>query len=114
MVQELVGWLRSVVEVWFAAADVGVGQQWLFEISDALETADFYVVVITRRSMSSPWVRQELSAAFRRSVESGTPHLVPVLAELCDYPILLGNFQMIDATVLSREQTRDRLVAVVG
>jgi hypothetical protein len=113
VVRELVDWLRSVVEVWFAPEEIRIGQQWLFAISDALETADFFVVVITKRSMSSPWVRQELSAAFRRSVESGIPHLVPVLAEPCDYPILLGNFQMIDATVLSRQQTRDQLVAVV-
>ena len=114
VVRELVACLRSVVEVWFAPEDVGVGQQWLFAISDALENANFFVVVITKNSMSSPWVRQELSAAFRRSVESGSPLLVPVLAEPCDYPILLGNFQMIDATMLSREQTRERLVAAVG
>lgn len=88
---------RHGVPVWYSSTELLGAQQWHDEIGRALRRCDWFVVLLSSKSVESPWVKRELMFALtQRRYEE---RIVPVLVEACDYDRLswtLSSLQLVD------------------
>jgi len=88
---------RHNLPVWYSPTEMVGAQQWHDEIGDALGRCDWFVVLLTRASVESMWVKRELLFALQQDRYAN--HILPLLAEPCDYGRLswvLPSLQRID------------------
>jgi hypothetical protein len=87
------------IGVWYSRTHLRGAQEWQQEIGLALRRCDWFVVILSPRSVKSMWVKRELSYALnQRRFEN---RIIPVLRRECDYEKLhwtLAAFQMVDLT----------------
>jgi hypothetical protein len=79
---------KRLLNVWVDEHEIKVGDSLVGKISEALEDADYLVIVLSQASVSSRWVEQELNAALSNQI-SGKGVVLPVLLENCEMPMLL-------------------------
>lgn len=93
---ELLGLLKALgVESWYAEENIETGDQWERSILAGLESSDWFIVVMSSRSASSEWVRDEVNWA----ITNMPGRIVPVLIGDCkatDFHIRLPRFQYAD------------------
>lgn len=78
------------VETWIDELEIKVGQSVHEKINEGLEKSDFLVVVFSKASVESRWVREELnSAASLEKLKNIGTFILPALIEKCDVPPLL-------------------------
>lgn len=88
---------RHGVPVWYSRTNIVGARQWHDEIGAALHRCDWFVVLLSRRSVESVWVKRELVFALQQPRYEN--RITPVLMEDCDYSRLswtLSAFQRID------------------
>lgn len=95
--------LRSLeshdIPVWFAPYKLIGSQRWHDEIGKALQRCDWFVLVLSRASVRSRWVKNEL--LFALNEPRLDDRIVPVLIEPCDWKEFswtLGAIQHVDLT----------------
>jgi hypothetical protein len=90
-VRDLVTRLRGDgVDSWLDEIEIHVGDSIHEKINDGLKQSDFFVVILSRASVVSKWVRNELTSASALEKYSQRGILIlPVLLEECDIPPLL-------------------------
>jgi hypothetical protein len=84
------------VPVWYSSTNIRNAQQWIDEIGNALKRCDWFVVLLTKASVSAKWVKWELSYALTHSQYDN--QILPVKAGNCKYEDLswtLGAIQMV-------------------
>ncbi|RLD29123.1 MAG: hypothetical protein DRI70_02710, partial [Bacteroidetes bacterium] len=79
--------------VWLDQVDIETGERWDRSIEEALEKADVLLVVLSKTSVDSNNVMDEVSFA----LEEGK-RILPVLYEDCDIPFRLRRLQFADFT----------------
>lgn len=87
------------VPVWYSATNIVGARQWHDEIGAALRRCDWFLVVLSPRSVKSRWVKRELLYALDENRYEG--RIVPLLYRRCDYAGFswtLRSLQMIDFT----------------
>jgi hypothetical protein len=85
------------VPVWYSPTNIMTAQQWQDEIGKALRRCDWFMVLLSKDSVRSKWVKLELQYALSHSQYDN--HIIPVKIETCDYEDLswtLGVFQMVN------------------
>ena len=85
------------VPVWYSSTNIMGAQQWHDEIGAALARCDWFVVVLSRASIASPWVKHELLYALND--RRYRTHIVPILYRPCNWRALswtLNAIQRID------------------
>lgn len=90
---------RHGVPVWYSQTNIVGAQQWQDEIGEALQRCDWFVVVLSQNSITSMWVKRELSYALNETRFEN--RIIPVLYRASDYRKLswaLSLFQMVDFT----------------
>ena len=88
---------RHGIPVWYSATNIRTAQQWQDEIGKALRRCDWFLVMLSKASVESKWVKMEVSYALNHSQYDG--HIIPVKIEDCDFELLswtLGIFQMVE------------------
>ena len=79
--EEVVATLDAIgVETWYCQTDVRTSAEWQREIFDALNAADWFVVILSPQSIASEWVKNEVAWAFTNRVG----RIIPVLIEECE------------------------------
>jgi hypothetical protein len=76
-------------EPWLDEEDLLPGQDWNYEIEQALETSDFVMVFLSSRSIEKVgYVQREFRRALYHAEErpEGTIHTLPVRLDACDVP----------------------------
>lgn len=86
----------SGIQVWFDEWNIQVGHSISQRIEKGLDDADFVVVVLTTRSVSSGWVQKEWRSKIGDEAASQNIHILPVLAEDCELPRLLQDKKYAD------------------
>ena len=87
------------VPVWYSPTSILTAQQWHDEIGKALKRCDWFMVLLSTKSVESIWVKRELHYALRHNQYDD--HIMPVIIEPCDFEELswtLDMFQMADFT----------------
>src|SRR5438067_11386191 len=74
---------RHRIKVWYSEHYIQGAQQWQDEIGAALDRCDWFIVIVTRSSVESKWVKREVSAVLDDDRYEG--RVVPLLAEQCKY-----------------------------
>lgn len=87
---------RQGVGVWMDRQSLMAGQEWLPQIEQAIASADFMLVFLSKASVSSKWVQREYQAAFANQAKAGGTRLIPVLLEAVDLPPFLASIHYVD------------------
>ena len=82
--------------VWYSDWAVEAGQSIAGKISDALVQNDTLLVVLSRSSVASEWVRLEFSTALMDQLAGQDVAVVPLVIESCDVPAVLRTIRSID------------------
>ena len=72
------------VKVWLDEVELAVGQPLATRLRDAIETADYLVVVLSLHAVASHWVCEEMQIAYALERELGRSIVRPVLIENLD------------------------------
>jgi hypothetical protein len=91
-VKKLAADLRSNgVEAWYSGWEIKAGDSIRSKIDEGLE-CEHFIIVLSKSSMTRPWVQTELDAATVRRIEGKVKKIIPVKIEDCgDLPPTLGS-----------------------
>lgn len=81
--------LELDIEVWLDKWDMQVGDSLFDKIEEGLETSDYLLIVLSKHSVNSSWVKKELNAFLCNEISSGSVKILPVLIDDCDVPVFL-------------------------
>lgn len=83
-------------DVWFDKWDIGPGDSIVSKIfEEGLANASAFAVVLSKASVNSKWVREELNVATVRRIEDLT-RVIPILKEDVDIPTALRTLHWVD------------------
>ncbi len=100
------------IATWICTQDIAAGAIFQQHITDGLNKSDWFVVVLSPRSVESPAVRQEVELAF----ETKRGRILPILMEECDIKQLhpdLADIQFEDFTKNIEQSQRHLLISMV-
>ena len=86
------------IQVWFDEFEIKVGDSITGKINDALKENDFLGIVLSPDSVSSEWVKKELSAALIKELEMKSVVVLPLLYKQCQIPPLISDKRYADFT----------------
>ncbi|GAA3342957.1 hypothetical protein GCM10020358_39890 [Amorphoplanes nipponensis] len=72
---------REGVRLWYDRWEMSPGDVLRDRISDGIVRAKHFMVLISRSSLRSRWVRYELNSGMIEEIESGTAKVIPVLGQ---------------------------------
>jgi len=90
---------RSGREVFYDRWSLAPGDSLVDKIETGIADAGVLVVLLSRSSVNSPWVRQEVNAFFNRAMSDRQIRIVPILLEDVEVPPLLRDRLYIDLRV---------------
>lgn len=82
-------------EPWFSEIMINSSTKWEREIQTALQSSDWFILVMSQRSAKSEWVKNELSWA----IDNIPDTIIPILLQQCnptDFHLGLSRIQRID------------------
>jgi hypothetical protein len=80
---------RPAHAVWADAEEVRIGEAIPRRVEQAVEQADYLVVVLSPHGVSSAWCEREWRAKFWEEAATGRTCLLPALLEGCRVPLFL-------------------------
>lgn len=87
--------LRNGVRVFNDEWEIRPGDSLIDKINEGLAGCDVFVAVLSRSSLRSKWVREELNAATVRRIQEKA-RIIPVMLERCQPPPLLSHLVWVD------------------
>ena len=100
------------VDVWWDEWEIKVGDSIVQKINDGIQESAYLIVVLSRSSVASLWVQEELSAATMHMLNSRSIALLPLRIEPCDIPLLLAHRKFADFQI-SYDHGLDQLLGVL-
>lgn len=79
------------LRVWYDQWELKVGNSLIEKISFGIKSQDFLIIVLSKSSVKSEWVRKELNAALIKELQEKRVVILPVVIEDCDIPPLLSD-----------------------
>ena len=108
---DLVEMMRSHgIPVWYSRTNILGAQQWHDEIGSALSRCDWFVLVLSPRSVESIWVKREFLFALQQN--RFVDRILPIRYESCNWEQFswtLSSFQMVDFTQTFEQGCHDLL-----
>lgn len=105
---------KAGLDVWYDKWEIRVGDSIAEKIEDGISASDFLIVVLSKNSVKSPWVRRELDAAITREISRKGAYILPVLAENCEIPPLLAGKRYANFTTTPDQAFEELIEAVVS
>jgi len=99
---------RHGIRTWYSKVAIQTAAEWETSIRRGLESCDWFLIVLSPRSASSEWVKDELHWA----IDKRPNRIIPVLIEDCeprDFHIRMARIQHVDFRRPSPE-TREQLM----
>lgn len=100
---------KAGYDVWWDITDIQGGDTWVNSISDAIETSQYMLVVLSPDSVASPWVQKEYTQAL-----SLRKAIIPLMLEATRIPFALNTIQAIDFTKGHYEDNYKSLLKTIG
>lgn len=96
-VERLTSRLRSQgLSVWIDEKQIKVGQKISHRIKEGILESDYFLIVISRTSLKSNWVREELDSALYEAISNKPDTILPVLLDDISIPKELQNLKYAD------------------
>lgn len=89
---------HGVKNVWLDEAEIQIGDSLTKKIDEGLRKTKYIGIVLSPRSIKSPWVERELEVAVNREISSGEVVVLPLLYEKCELPAFLTGKMYADFT----------------
>lgn len=113
-VEQLVKDLQAnEINLWYDKLEMSPGDSLTRRIGAAIQKSDFFIVILSSRSVSSEWVQRELGVALHDEFRTKRIKVVPVLFEKCKIPAFLLDKVYADFTS-SYQSGLEALVAAFG
>jgi restriction endonuclease Mrr len=98
VVEQIATALQKVgVGVWFDIWELtAAGNTFWKRIDQALQASDLFLVFLSKASVASRWVQNELSAAVANEMKDRAITIIPVVIEDCDIPPVLTDRMYVD------------------
>ena len=77
------------IGVWIDEVEMKLGDSLLDKISNAIDSIDFVVALLSKASVKSPWIKTELDIAMHQEVEGKHVKAIPILLDDCELPVFL-------------------------
>jgi WD40 repeat protein len=77
------------IGVWLDLWEITVGDSLLERIEQGISDADYVAVILSKHSVESKWVKEELRIALMKTLEGGQKIVLPILVEECEIPVFL-------------------------
>lgn len=84
---------------WYDEWELLPGDSIVERITTAIATTDVLLVLLSRSSVGSTWVRRELAVGLARQLSAEGVTVIPVLVEDCEIPDLLADTMYVDLRV---------------
>ncbi len=98
-VEKLARDLKAIgVEVWFDKWEIKIGDTLLWKIDEGIQNHDYMGVVLSPESVSSAWVKTEISSAWAKQMASQQNVVLPILYRTCAMPLFLQAIKYADFT----------------
>lgn len=94
------------VTCWFAPNDISGGDRWADSIDDAIDSSTALLVLVSRHSMQSKWVKAEVTRAFQAQKRIIPVRIDNSRVDKGGMRLILSGFQMIDATQSERDAAK--------
>jgi len=78
--------LDNGIESWIDEAEIKIGDSLLQKISEGIKKADFVAIILSPKSIDSPWVERELEMAMQQEIERKEKKVLPLIIEDCELP----------------------------
>jgi hypothetical protein len=102
------------IHVWIDEAEIGIGESVLKKLSEATHMVDYVVAVISKASVRSKWVSEELEMAMTDEVTYGALKVLPVVKDNCELPDYLRHKLFADCRKPHlRPREKERLAATI-
>jgi len=81
------------VRCWLDEAEIKVGESLIEKIRRGIDEMDYVAVVLSPRSVVSPWVQREVDVAMNQEIQGKRVKVLPIMYQNCELPgFLLGKF----------------------
>jgi len=81
--------IKSNIHIWLDRWELKVGDSITSKIQEALSDSDYLLLVLSKKSVESDWLKRELNAALLREIEEKRAVILPVLIEDCEIPLFV-------------------------
>jgi hypothetical protein len=82
--------------VWLDEWEIKVGDSITQKISDGIDESLYLIIILSKSSVSSKWVKKELNSALSIELDREKVFILPVLIEDCEIPALLKDKKYAD------------------
>ena len=86
---------RGII-VWLDEWEIKVGDEIRQKIEHGIQTYDYFIIILSKKSVNSTWVAKELNAAYMKEIKANRIVILPVLLEECEIPILISGKKYAD------------------
>ena len=80
---------RRDIKVWKDSWRISVGDSLIQKVQDGLEGASFLCVIFSKNSLTSEWVKREITAGLLREIEERKVLILPIVIDDCKLPLLV-------------------------
>lgn len=102
------------ISVWLDEAEIGVGESLIEKLSSAIDSVDYLVVILSKASINSNWVKKEIEVALCEEIESKRLKVLPVLKDDVELPMFLRGKKYADfRKPHSRKRALNRLIRTI-
>ncbi len=84
------------LKLWIDEAEIKAGESLVAKISEGLEQSDVILIVLSKDSINSTWVQQEVRTALARDVTGANRVLIPVKIDDVEIPLFLRHILYVD------------------
>ena len=77
------------MSLWFDELELSPGDSLIQRIQDAILEAPYFLVLLSRASVGSTWVKKELNAALALELKLDTKLVIPAVIDDCEVPTFL-------------------------
>ena len=72
------------IDTWIDETEIKWGDSITQKINEGLRSADYILVFLSKNSIKSKWVKEEINAAFKKNIKSAKAVIIPILLDKLD------------------------------
>jgi hypothetical protein len=106
--------ISEEISVWFDEWEISAGDSIVGKVDDALAKCTHFVIVWSKNSSKSNWVRKELSSALSNAIQKKTLVIIPLKIDDTELPPLLSDIRHISYHGGTEDDRREIVNAISG
>jgi hypothetical protein len=107
--------VQANLKVWIDEVEIKVGESLIAKIQEGIDSSDYIAAILSVRSVSSSWVREELNMALTDQINGKRVAVLPLKIDDCELPGFLRSRLYLDFSDNARYRDSFRkLVRDVG